>query len=139
MKEVLIAQALRFAVIDQQKIKAPGLTGAEFAFVLNSSASLVPRVRITGVDFLQNNPWSNPSAGRTLTLGSHLADIYVTFEIGGRDTFDFQGHVLAVGGRDVKVAGSDLTMGTDVVNDNTVTYSMCGCRTASASATRSSR
>ena len=47
----------------------------------------------------------------------------MTIEIGGRDTFDTNGNVLPVGGRDVVIPASDLTLKNGPPDANgTATY-----------------
>ncbi|MGE4182848.1 MAG: Ig-like domain-containing protein, partial [Limisphaerales bacterium] len=65
-----------------------------------------PRMVIDGSDFLLiKNPWSTAPD----FLGDEVRDLFVTIEIGGRDTFDTDGEPLAIGGRDITIDGSLIT------------------------------
>ena len=86
VKQQLISEAARFTVIDQQNRRSPSLLGAEFTFALAHRAIWF---RNCGSgEAISSGQSVEQTPGRVLTLGSHLSDLYLTFEIGGRDTFD---------------------------------------------------
>ncbi|MCB1099682.1 MAG: hypothetical protein KDN22_29190, partial [Verrucomicrobiae bacterium] len=89
---------LLFAEI--QPISPPVIESAEFVIDEIEGALL----KITGKDFLQENPWAASYLQADPNLGNRVSDLYVTFEIGGRDTFDTNGERLLVGGRDVVIS-----------------------------------
>jgi len=79
-------------------------TITQFSFDFGITPGVVePRLVISGENLLLvENPY--PSAPEF--LGDSIDDLFVTIEIGGRDTFDFDGKVLPVGGRDIVISGS---------------------------------
>ncbi|WP_372896448.1 dockerin type I domain-containing protein, partial [Stieleria sp.] len=82
-------------------LTAPTINSAE---ILISSANEAPRLILKGQNFLFESPYADAGS-----LGTKVSDLFVTFEIGGRDTFDTDGKVLPVGGLDYRVDGSLLT------------------------------
>ncbi len=64
-----------------------------------------PKLLITAENLLYESPYAGAGS-----LGTRVEDLFVTFEIGGRDTFDTDGNVLPVGGLDVQVDGNALTL-----------------------------
>jgi len=60
---------------------------------------------LTGSAFTFESPYAGAS-----DLGNKVQDLFVTLEIGGRDTFAADGSVLPVGGRDYRIDGNKLTL-----------------------------
>ena len=80
-----------------------------------------------GAKFTAENPSPNAPNNDGKTLGSELADLYVTIEVGGRDSFDEVGNRLQIGGPDVQVPGKDLRAdGNDIVFDLPVGAQVAG-------------
>ena len=87
------------------EIEAPQVLSARFQMEADpgNPGGVRPVLILEGSNFTYANPYANAS-----DLGSELDDLFVTFEIGGRDTVDANGDVLPVGGRDVRVEGERL-------------------------------
>src|SRR5664280_93791 len=66
-----------------------------------------PRLVISGTNFVLNK---DPYFGAPSFLGGSVNDLYVTIQVGGRDTFDPKGNVLPVGGSDIVIQGAQLTL-----------------------------
>ncbi|MEO8428057.1 MAG: putative Ig domain-containing protein, partial [Verrucomicrobiota bacterium] len=100
-------------ILLQQEVEAPRITSASFDFASFSTnpTNLTPRVILNGADFLLSNPYLGASS-----LGSSLFDLYVTFEIGGRDSINPDGTPNYLGGPDIIVPGTSLILqGTDTL------------------------
>ncbi|HND52087.1 MAG TPA: YncE family protein, partial [Pirellulaceae bacterium] len=88
-----------------QDIAPPVITKAEVNFgtdVLNPHPQIVMTV--------QNLLLEEPKFRGASTLGMNLSDLYVTLEIGGRDTFGPDGTATLVGGRDIRIHGDELQL-----------------------------
>ena len=101
IKEILVPMPPRLIT---REMNPPSLSLSEFNFG-DDPANPEPRLVITGENFTADNPYANAS-----DLGSSVADLFVTFEVGGRDTFNAAGGVQYVGGPDIRVEGSELTL-----------------------------
>ncbi|MCC6231635.1 MAG: Ig-like domain-containing protein, partial [Verrucomicrobiales bacterium] len=64
-----------------------------------------PRMVLEGTDFLLT---TNPFPTAPDFLGDEVEDLFVTIEVGGRDTFDDKGNVQYVGGADLVIDGPAL-------------------------------
>jgi len=62
-------------------------------------------LEITGTDLALTNPYQQGG-----TLGSNAKDLIVTFIVGGADTTNPDGTINTVGGKDVTIDSSTLTM-----------------------------
>ncbi|TVR47529.1 MAG: tandem-95 repeat protein, partial [Puniceicoccaceae bacterium] len=99
-----------------QGMAAPSLIQAFFDFG-PADGPLTPRVVLEGSDFLLTE---NPFPAAPDFLGSKIEDLFITLEVGGRDSFDFEGNVLPVGGRDFRIDGADLTE----IGENTYSFDL---------------
>ncbi|MEL6108114.1 MAG: putative Ig domain-containing protein, partial [Planctomycetota bacterium] len=74
---------------------APRATATPFAPVLaTGQVRFLPTgttVELLGTNFVGENPFAGVPNSGTGTLGSRVEDLYVTIEVGGRDTFDTDG------------------------------------------------
>jgi YD repeat-containing protein len=62
-----------------------------------------PRMVLDGLDFLLTD---NPYTTAPDFLGDEVKDLFITIEVGGRDTFDTDGNPLAIGGKDITIDGT---------------------------------
>ncbi len=108
--EVGIGQAFRLDLLTDQTIAPPVVTSGTFGVTAGGQRELT----LKGNNFLLRSPWL---LAPDRELGHDLADLTVTFEIGGRDTFDTNGAPLIVGGRDVQVAGNLLRIEPNTGDD----------------------
>ncbi|MEO1529411.1 MAG: hypothetical protein AAFX06_28655, partial [Planctomycetota bacterium] len=95
----------------QQRNNPPSLSDARL--VLPSSAGDALKIELSGQDFTLENPFANAPLFDGTTLGSKVEDLFVTIEIGQRDTFDTDGTPLILGGKDIVIEGSELTLSDD--------------------------
>jgi len=101
-----IGQAFRFTVLGTQSIQTPSLDKIKLSFEsLNVGGRIEPVLKLEGTHFLMRSPWA---LAPDRELGNRLQDLYVTFELGGRDTFNPDGTPLIIGGRDLVVRGPEL-------------------------------
>ncbi|MCB1092620.1 MAG: hypothetical protein KDL87_13885, partial [Verrucomicrobiae bacterium] len=110
--QIFFAQPPRFLIADSAGIISPTLEQASFEFVEENN-TITPQLKIKGSNFLQQNPYPASYLENDPELGNRLEDIYVTFEVGPRDTFDTDGNRVVLGGADYIVTGDQLTLDGD--------------------------
>ena len=74
------------------------------------------QIQIRGSEFIALNPYRFAPEFDGSKLGSRVEDLYVTIEIGGRDTFDTDGKRLPIGGSDIRIDGRELTLEGQVLS-----------------------
>src|SRR5690606_2974646 len=99
-----------FALVDPPRYQVKSLppillTDIRFDFG-EDPLTATPRIIISTVNLLLTE---NPYPAAPDFIGDSLEDVYLTIEIGGRDTFDGQGNFVAVGGRDLILPGTSFT------------------------------
>ncbi|MGB7323492.1 MAG: putative Ig domain-containing protein, partial [Rubripirellula sp.] len=78
----------------------PTILSAEVTFDLDE-----PKLKLTGTDFTFVNPYAQAS-----DLGSKVEDLYVLIEVGGKDFVGTDGELVVLGGADIRIDGSLLSI-----------------------------
>ncbi|MEL7337776.1 MAG: hypothetical protein AAFN70_16400, partial [Planctomycetota bacterium] len=98
----------------QPRQDPPKLSDARLVVPESEGDSL--KIELRGEDFTIENPYAALNGFNVSNLGSKVEDLYVTIEIGARDTFKADGTRLVLGGKDITIPGEDLTLDGEVLS-----------------------